>query len=67
MSTLTTIPAGVVVKSAETSCLVGSIPARSHAMRDYAVPANSELMLDVTAGKWKSLLSAANVGMKRKV
>lgn len=67
MSTLSTILAGVAVQSVETSCLAGNIPARDHAMRDYAVPAKSGSMLDVTAGKRKSLSSVANVGMKRKV
>ena len=67
MSTLTTIPAGVVAKSAETLCLAGSIPVRGHVMRDYAVPAKFGLMHDVTVARWKSRLSAANVERRRKV
>lgn len=67
VSTPTTIVAGVVVKSAKTSCLVGSIAARGHVTRDYVVPVKSESTLDVTAGKWKSQLFAANVETRRTV
>lgn len=66
-STLITLLAGVVTKSAETLCLAGSIPVRGHVMRDYAVPANFGLIHDVTVARWKSRLSAANVERRRKV
>ena len=63
----TTILAGAVARSAETLCLAASIPARGHVMRDYAVPAKSGLMLDVTAGRSKRRLSVANVETRRTV